>query len=141
MVSDKLEMADRTRQSEEPNKPEAARVFLGLAAFLHGGPRQKDALGGCCQLLRIFIQQEISQLQLQLLLKLTKALKNKQTAIEQFKGRGRGMKGQVRRCSRDAAESQLQRATLPKCCSLLGLAVAPSLKRCSAFSPCPCRAV
>lgn len=89
MVSDKLEMADRTRQSEEPNKPEAARVFLGLAAFLHGGPRQKDALGGCCQLLRIFIQQEISQLQLQLLLKLTKALKNKQTAIEQFKGRER----------------------------------------------------
>lgn len=53
-------------------------------------PKQKDALEAAGQLLRIFIQplwqQEISQLQLQLLLKLTKALKNKQTAIEQFEG-------------------------------------------------------
>lgn len=53
-------------------------------------PKQKDALEAAGQLLRIFIQplwqQEISQLQLQLLLKLTKALKNKQTAIEHLEG-------------------------------------------------------
>lgn len=88
MVNDKLEMAGR-EHGKARSLTSQKRTETSLPA-LPGGPRQKDALGGCCQLLRIFIQQEISQLQLQLLLKLTKALKNKQTAIEQFQGRDRG---------------------------------------------------
>lgn len=143
MVNDKLEMADTEHgeaKSLTSHKQRQLSVLLTLSPsaclpfFL---PKQKDALEAAGQLLRIFIQplwqQEISQLQLQLLLKLTKALKNKQTAIEQLKGSLRGRRGE--RCSRDAAESQLQRATCCCCCCccLLGLAVAAS-QLCSAFS-------
>lgn len=149
MVNDKLEMADTehgkakslTSHKQRQLLPVCLSVLLTLSPsaclpFLL--PKQKDALEAAGQLLRIFIQplwqQEISQLQLQLLLKLTKALKNKQTAIEQLEGSLRGRRGE--RCSRDAAESQLQRATCYCCCCcccLLGLAVAAS-QLCSAFS-------
>lgn len=150
MVNDKLEMADRTRQSEEPNKPAAKgncclsvclSVLLSvclpacLPFFL---PRQKDALEAAGQLLRIFIpplwQQEISQLQLQLLLKLTKALKNKQTAIEQFEGRLSRMRQRNGGATLLEGCCRISAATCCCCCCcLLGLAVAPS-QLCSAFS-------
>lgn len=96
MVNDKLEMADTEHgeaKSLTSHKQRQLSVLLTLSPsaclpfFL---PKQKDALEAAGQLLRIFIQplwqQEISQLQLQFLLKLTKALKNKQTAIEQLEG-------------------------------------------------------
>lgn len=155
MVNDKLEMADTehgeaktlTSHKQRQLLPVCLSVLLTLSPsaclpfFL---PKQKDALEAAGQLLRIFIQplwqQEISQLQLQLLLKLTKALKNKQTAIEQLEGSLRGRRGGtlLEGCCRiSAATCNVLLLLLPlvrPCCRCIS-----ALQR--FLYPCPCRAV
>lgn len=97
MVNDKLEMADTEHGEAKSLTSHKQRQLLPVCLCLTLPLSRLPAFLSSCldkrmlsQLLRIFIQplwqQEISQLQLQLLLKLTKALKNKQTAIEQLEG-------------------------------------------------------